>query len=99
MDVPYFVEVNEARRIASDALGALTPCELEHVALGAAHGRILATDLRSLVDDPPFDNSAMDGFAVRESDVPTVPATLPVQSTVAAAAHEDMVPLQPGHAV
>lgn len=99
MDVPYFVEVNEARRIASDALATLTPCEVEHVALGAAHGRILATDLQSLVDDPPFDNSAMDGFAVRESDVPTVPATLPVQSTVAAAAHEDMVPLQPGHAV
>ena len=39
------------------------------------HGRILATDLHSLVDDPLFDNSAMDGFAMRESDVPTVPTT------------------------
>ena len=54
---------------------------------------------RQLVDDPPFDNSAMDGFAMRESDVPTVPTTLPIQSTVPAAAHDDMAPLEPGHAV
>lgn len=99
MDVPYFVDVDEARRIAAEALSVLPlPAPVE-VTLSAAHGRILAADLHSLVDDPPFDNSAMDGFAMRESDVPTVPATLPIQSTVAAAAHEDMAPLEPGHAV
>ena len=87
MDVPYFVEVDEARRIAAEALSVLPlPAPVE--VLSDAHGRILATDLHSLVDDPPFDNSAMDGFAMRESDVPTVPTTLPIQSTVAAAAHE-----------
>ena len=86
MGVPYFVEVDEARRIAAEALSGLPlPAPVE-VALSDAHGRILAADLHSLVDDPPFDNSAMDGFAMRESDVPTVPATLPIQSTVAAAA-------------
>lgn len=33
-----------------------------------ARHRVLATPLSSLVDDPRFDNSAMDGFAVRASD-------------------------------
>ncbi|MEC7460773.1 MAG: molybdopterin molybdenumtransferase MoeA, partial [Candidatus Thermoplasmatota archaeon] len=99
MDVPYFVEVDEARRIAAEALSLLPlPAPVE-VTLSAAHDRILAADLHSLVDDPPFDNSAMDGFAMRESDVPTVPTTLPIQSTVPAAAHDDMAPLEPGHAV
>ena len=97
--MPYFVEVDEARRIAAEVLSGLPlPAPVE-VALSDAHGRILAADLHSLVDDPPFDNSAMDGFAMRESDVPTVPTTLPIQSTVAAAAHDDMAPLEPGHAV
>ena len=54
--MPYFVEVDEARRIAAEALSVLPlPAPVE-VALSDAHGRILATDLHSLVDDPPFDN-------------------------------------------
>jgi len=36
--------------------------------LDDARHRVLATPLSSLVDDPRFDNSAMDGFAVRASD-------------------------------
>ncbi len=42
--------------------------ETETVSLDDAYGRILATDLASRVDDPRFDNSAMDGWAVREGD-------------------------------
>ncbi len=42
--------------------------ETETVSLDDASGRILATDLASRVDDPRFDNSAMDGWAVREGD-------------------------------
>lgn len=99
MDVPYFVQVEEARRIAADVVRALPLPHVEHVPLAEAHGRLLGEDLRSLVDDPPFDNSAMDGFAMRLADVPEVPATLPVQAVVAAAAHEDLAPLLPGHAV
>jgi molybdopterin molybdotransferase len=99
MDVPYFVEVDEARRIATEVLEGLPCPEAVSVPLSEAHGRILAESLRSRVDDPPFDNSAMDGFAMREADVPTVPLTLPVQSTVAAAAHDDLPPLQSGYAV
>ena len=40
----------------------------EQVSLNQAHNRILAEDLQSKVDDPPFDNSAMDGWAVRSED-------------------------------
>ena len=40
----------------------------ESVPLSQAHNRILSQDLTSNVDDPPFDNSAMDGWAVRSSD-------------------------------
>ena len=40
----------------------------EWVPLSQAYNRILSEDLTSKVDDPPFDNSAMDGWAVRSID-------------------------------
>ena len=40
----------------------------ERVSLSQAHNRILSEDIASKVDDPPFDNSAMDGWAVRSND-------------------------------
>jgi len=43
-----------------------------------ANGRVLANPLASYVDDPRFDNSAMDGFAVRASDCEESPSTLTV---------------------
>lgn len=50
-------------------LGSVTPLrEREHVPLEQAPGRVLAAERRSDVDLPPFDKSAMDGFAVRSSD-------------------------------
>ena len=43
----------------------------ETVALADAHGRVLAQQVRSPMDTPPWDNSAMDGYAVRSADIPT----------------------------
>jgi len=40
----------------------------EQLHLRAAMGRILASPVASTVDVPPFDNSAMDGYAVRSED-------------------------------
>ena len=37
----------------------------EYPPLGAALGRVLAEDVRTPIDLPPFDNSQMDGYAVR----------------------------------
>jgi molybdopterin molybdotransferase len=44
------------------------PLELEVVPLAEALGRALGEDLASADDVPPFDSSAMDGFAVRSAD-------------------------------
>jgi len=52
----------------------------EEVALGEAAGRVAAERLAAPLDLPPFDNSAMDGYAVRAADVaaarPEAPARL-----------------------
>jgi molybdopterin molybdotransferase len=47
---------------------AITPLPAERVPLGAAAGRIVAEPVASAVDLPPFDRSAMDGYAVRAAD-------------------------------
>jgi len=43
---------------------------VEAVALADAVGRVLAEDVAAVRDQPPFDASAMDGYAVRSSDAP-----------------------------
>ena len=45
-------------------------------AIEAARGRVLAAPLAAQLTQPPFDASAMDGYAVRAADVATLPATL-----------------------
>jgi len=54
----------------------LSPLETERVALDKADGRVLAEDLAARLTQPPFDASAMDGYAVRAADVATLPVTL-----------------------
>ena len=54
----------------------LEPLDAEHVKLDQARGRVLAEDLTSGLTQPPFDASAMDGYAVRAEDVAVLPATL-----------------------
>ena len=54
----------------SRILAATAPLPAEQVDVGAASGRVLADDVRSVVDLPPFPSSAMDGYAVRAADLP-----------------------------
>ncbi len=54
------------------------PGEAESVPLTEAAGRVLAEPVRALRTQPPFDASAMDGYAVRSADVTNVPVTLKV---------------------
>ncbi len=57
----------------------------EDVPLTKALDRVLAADVRSPVDLPPWDNSAMDGYAVRSADVcDRCPAELEIIEQVAA---------------
>jgi len=62
-------------------------------------GRVLGEDLVSPVALPPFDNSAMDGYAVRASDVTAAgtPTVLPVAADIPAG-RVDVVPLTEGTA-
>ncbi len=57
------------------------PLPAAPVAVAEAYGRVVAEDVRCAVDLPPFDSSAMDGFAVRAEDTPGV---LPIVFHVAA---------------
>jgi molybdenum cofactor synthesis domain-containing protein len=50
----------------------------ERVALGAAVGRVAASDVRSDIDVPPFARSAMDGYAVVAADVAGASRTSPI---------------------
>jgi molybdopterin molybdotransferase len=65
-------------------LDGVEPTPSEHVAIEAAHRRTLADPLAALVTQPPFDASAMDGYAVRASDVARLPATLDLVGEAAA---------------
>lgn len=65
-------------------LAGLSPLEAERVAIEAAHGRVLAEDLAARLTQPPFNASAMDGYAVRSADVASLPATLRVVGVAAA---------------
>ena len=56
----------------------------EEVPLTEALGRVLVEDVSTDSDLPPFDRSAMDGYAVRAADVATVPARLRLVGEVAA---------------
>lgn len=48
----------------------ITPvAEIERVRLSEAGGRVVAADVKAPVDLPPFDNSAVDGYAVRYADL------------------------------
>jgi molybdopterin molybdotransferase len=58
---------------------------IEDVPLAQADGRVVAADIRSPMALPPFDNSAVDGYAVRHADLARGgPTTLPLRGRVAA---------------
>jgi molybdopterin molybdotransferase len=64
----------------------LIPVEAERIPLNQALGRVLAQDLSARITQPPFDASAMDGYAVRAADVTALPAKLRLIGTSAAGA-------------
>ena len=59
-------------------LESVTVLGAESVKLEQSLGRVLAVDVRANRDLPPYDVSAMDGFAVRSADLTNVPATLAI---------------------
>lgn len=59
-------------RVLSDVQPTLT----DDVPLLQARGRILAAEVTARLTQPPFDASAMDGYAVRSADLDRIPASL-----------------------
>ncbi|MBA3579011.1 MAG: molybdopterin molybdotransferase MoeA [Gemmatimonadaceae bacterium] len=78
-------------------LAAIAPLDVAAVNLDDALGRFAARDVTSAVAIPPWDNSSMDGYAVRARDV-KVGAKLRVAATIRAGALADR-PLPPGEAM
>jgi molybdopterin molybdotransferase len=83
-------------------LAELRPMASETISLIQAAGRVLAREVTSPLALPPWDNSSMDGYAVRAADVRgargDAPVALPVTATIAAGAQPTM-PLAPGTAM
>jgi molybdopterin molybdotransferase len=67
-----------AEALARVLASAREPLDEESVALAQALGRTLARDVCALRAQPPFANSAMDGYAVRAADAVAAPARLEV---------------------
>ena len=66
-------------------LGFVRPVrEIEEVDTMFAAGRVLAVDQHSTIDQPPMDNSGMDGYALRAADVPVAGTRLPVSQRIPA---------------
>jgi molybdopterin molybdotransferase len=69
----------------SRLLSAARPIDdIVNVPLGEADGRVLAADLAARLTQPPFDASAMDGYAVRAEDASAVGTELSVIGTASA---------------
>ncbi len=78
----------ELEDAVAQILAALPPPTSQAVPVAEAFQRVLSNTVLSPMDLPPFDNSAMDGYAVRSSDVksarPDAPVSLQLAGRVAA---------------
>ena len=93
------ISADEALRIV---LENVTPLGIERVPILAGLGRVLAEEIRSPRDIPGFDNSAMDGYAVRAADVAAASEAKPVSLTVLETVGAGTMPtrrVEPGTAI
>ena len=85
---PNSVEPSTVEAYQSSILSAITPLAPARLELAAAEGCVLAEDVTAAVALPSFDNSSMDGYAVRACDVAgaaqQAAALLPVTAEIAA---------------
>ena len=61
------LRLDDMERLIAERIAPVA--ETDRVPLAAARGRVLAADVVAPVDLPPFDNSAVDGYAVRHADL------------------------------
>ncbi len=93
------ITADEALRLV---LGNVAALGVERVPLLNALGRVLAEDIRAPRDIPPFDNSAMDGYAVLARDLASASESAPVRLQVLETVGAGTMPtrtVRPGTAV
>jgi len=88
--------IEEVERILRERVRPVA--EVETVPLGAAYGRVIAHDVTAPIDLPPFDNSAVDGYAVRAADLAEAADTRLAIAGRASAGHPAAGALAPGAA-
>ncbi len=89
------ITIDEAIRIVHETV---RPHDTDTVPLNDALQRRLAATVATDIDQPPFDRSLMDGYAVRAADVAHTPATLDLAGQIGAGA-TDIPRVGPGQAV
>lgn len=75
MSFPTRIGFDDALRILGEVAARRRP-PTERIPLAKAHGRVLAQPLVATLPQPGFDNSAMDGYAVRHADLSTEGETM-----------------------
>src|SRR5574340_201393 len=75
------LQVSEAQRVVLESVATLGT---ERVKLEQSLGRVLAEEVRANRDQPPYDISAMDGYALRSADLAAVPAILQIVEDIKA---------------
>jgi len=75
----HFGSMLEFEEALARILAAIPPPAGEVVPLNRACGRVLVEPVASPIDLPPFDNSAMDGYALRSADIASASPAQPVR--------------------
>ena len=89
------MSVDEAVGLITTRVNAIA--DLETVSLVDADGRVLARDIAAPLPLPPFTNSAVDGYAVRNADLPqAAEQALPLDGRIQAGGLAQ-APIKPGH--
>lgn len=89
--------VDEVERLIAERVAPVA--EVETVAMAGALNRVLAADVTSEADLPPFDNSAVDGYAVRQADLSASAETRLAVVDRLAAGHASARALSAGEAI
>jgi len=91
------LRLDDMERLIGERIAPVS--EVERVPLGEARGRVLAADIAAPVNLPPFDNSAVDGYAVRHADLaPEAETRLTISGRLMAGA-DDVVSLAAREAI
>ncbi|HEY3032732.1 MAG TPA: molybdopterin molybdotransferase MoeA, partial [Bradyrhizobium sp.] len=91
------LRLDDMERLIADRIEPVP--ESERVPLHGARGRVVTDDMKAPVDLPPFDNSAVDGYAVRHADLRLdSETTLAIVGRLTAGADTQLT-LKPGQAI